>query len=202
MDPTDEHSSDDAGLVRLVRQGDRDAFDRLAERHRAGLLAIARLRVAEREEAEDLVQEALLTAWSRLGELREERAFGAWLGMIAINACRQWQRRRVRWPASVEELEHADLLPDPTPGPLEAIIEREQWRLRRQALLVLPEGNRIPLLLHVFGSASYEEIARLLGVPVTTVEGRIHRAKKTLRRLLRDDAAELLGEPRGLWQKE
>lgn len=189
------------GLVRLAREGERAAFDRLTLRYRSGLMAMACLRVADREEAEDLVQEALVTAWRRLPELREDAAFGAWLGMIVINACRQWQRRRGRWPVSLDALE-AEIPSDPQPGPLERLIEREQWRLRREALRALPEGNRVPLLLHVFAGCSYAEIADLLQMPLTTIEGRIYRAKQQLRRLLRNDAAKLLDEPHGVWQKE
>ncbi len=68
--------------------------------------------------------------------------------------------------------------------------------------MALPEGNRLTLLMRIWGQSSYEEIAAFLNVPVTTIEGRIHRAKLQLRRLLRAEAATLLGEPRRRWQEQ
>jgi RNA polymerase sigma-70 factor (ECF subfamily) len=65
------------------------------------------------------------------------------------------------------------------------------FNLWGRALLAIPTENRLALVMHLWGGQSYEEIAHLLDVPVTTIEGRIHRARVQLRRLLRDDAAEL-----------
>ncbi|MCC6442706.1 MAG: RNA polymerase sigma factor [Armatimonadetes bacterium] len=86
-------------------------------------------------------------------------------------------------------------IPDPQPGPLEAALRRERERIVRKALLDLPEANRLALLLHVWGGYSYEEIAAFAEVPVTTVEGRIFRARAKLRRLLRSEAAGIPGLP-------
>lgn len=130
--------------------------------------------------------------------MQEPRAFAAWLKTIALNACRTWCRRAA-WPQSLDALDDALALPDFQPGPLEVLLEREKQQAWRQALLTLSEANRLALLMHVWGGSSYAEIALFLEVPLTTVEGRIHRAKQQLRRLLKDNATELLGEPRQCW---
>jgi hypothetical protein len=80
---------------------------------------------------------------------------------------------------------------DRRPQPLDELLAREQQRSLRQALVALPVANRVALLMHVWGDYSYQEIAAFTGVPVTTVEGRIHRARRQLRGLLRDEAGGL-----------
>src|SRR5205823_4465075 len=79
--------------------------------------------------------------------------------------------------------------------PLEALLAREKQRALRQALTALPYANRVALLMHVWGEYSYQEIAAFTDVPVTTVEGRIHRAKRQLRRLLQAASGEFACEP-------
>jgi len=191
-----------AELVRLARLGDEPAFDRLARHYRAAVLAITFSRVGNREEAEDLAQEVLLKAQAKIGELREPEAFPAWLKMIALNACRTWFRRSVPWPESLDAIAGAAQLPDRSPTPLAVLLEKEKQRAWRRALIVLPQANRLALLMHLWGGYSYDEIAAFAEVPITTIEGRIHRAKAHLRRVLKSDAGELLGEPRRRWQKE
>jgi len=197
--PETRPPSDLANLVMLARQGDRQAFDKLAARHRSSLVAMAFMRTGHREEAEDLAQEVLATAWNKLAGLNDVQAFPAWLKAIAVNACNSWHRRRGKWPDSLDDVpEDSPLLGDGI-GPLELIVEREKQREWRQALLTVPENNRIALLMHVWGGSSYEEIAAFLGVPLTTVEGRIHRARIQLRRALRYDGADLIGEAGHKW---
>jgi RNA polymerase sigma-70 factor, ECF subfamily len=191
-----------AALVRCAQAGDRAAFERLARRYRAAVLAITFARTGHREEAEDLAQEVMLHAWEKLPALREPARFAGWLRAVALNVCRSWYRRSRPWPVSLDDAPEAVAAPDPGPGPLEALLLREKERAWRQALLALPAPNRYALLMHTWGSYSYAEIAAFLEVPVTTVEGRIYRAKRQLRDLLRADAAELLGEPRRQWQAE
>ena len=84
---------EDSDLVRRAKEGDREAFSELAIAHWRRLLALARSIVADLE-AEDVVQEALIKAWRKLGSLRDEAAFGAWLTRIVANAAVSRARRR------------------------------------------------------------------------------------------------------------
>jgi RNA polymerase sigma-70 factor (ECF subfamily) len=192
------HRNLDTTLAQRALAGDHAALERLARRYRTAVLAVAFTRTGDRDEAEDLAQEVLLRAWQMLPTLREPAAFAAWLKTIAVNACRGWYRRSRPWPESLDAAEPRCVV-DPNPRPLEAALAREEQRAWRQALLTLPAPNRIALLMHVWGNYSYEEIAAFLDVPLTTVEGRIHRAKMQMRRLLRAEAADLRGEPRRRW---
>jgi len=193
---------DCAALVHLAQAGDDDAFDRLARHYRAAVVAVTFSRVGNRDEAEDLAQEVLIKVRGKLCELREPEAFPAWLKTIALNVCRTWYRRFVRWPESLEQSAEGRKIADWSPGPLDVLLARERQREWRRALIRLPDANRLALLMHIWGDYSHAEIASFTGVPVTTIEGRIHRAKAQLRRLLRSNAFELLGEPRPKWHKE
>ena len=84
---------DESSLVRRAKGGDREAFSELAAMHWRRLLALARSVVADLE-AEDVVQEAFIKAWRKLGSLRNEAAFGAWLTRIVANAAVSHARRR------------------------------------------------------------------------------------------------------------
>jgi len=197
MEPRGDETDNE--LVRRAQGGERWAFDCLASRYRGMIRGMAFIRTRDDEAADDLTQEALAKAWEKLPSLLEPGAFRGWLQAITINACRNWSRG-VKWPESLDDLPEPP--PDPAPGPLDGLLALERRELWRRALLAIPEANRLPLIMHVRGGQSYEEIARQLDVPVTTIEGRIHRARLQLRRLLRNDAAELLGEPRRHWQRE
>ncbi len=190
--------ADDVALIRRAQQGNRMAFDRLACRYRDELVGLAFGRLGNREAAEDLVQDVLARAWQKLLTLQDPFAFPAWLHTITVNACRMQLRRHV--PAS-EPIEDEDII-DPGPDPLEAVLAGEQRAHWREALLGLAEENRHALVLHIWGHYPYEEIARRLGVPLTTVEGRIYRAKVQLRRALGVEASQFLTEAKPLPRKE
>ena len=193
-----EQSQCEEELVRRAQAGDRAAFDRLAGLYRPALRALAFLRTSDREAAQDLAQEALARAWEALPTLREPGAFLPWLKTIAGRACLNWHRQAR--PADLP-LESAAETPDRHGlQPLPVLLARERGRTLRRALSELPDANRLALLMHVWEGASYQQIADFTGVAVTTVEGRISRARTQLRRLLRDDEDALFVKPAYRWQ--
>lgn len=200
MDHSSHNRRSARELVTLAQSGDWAAFDELAARFRAAVLAVTFSRTGNRDLAEDLAQDVMVKVRTKLPELRDPAAFPGWLKAVALNECRNWYRRSRPWPESLDgafpEIQAREL------EPLDALLARERQKAWRAALLKLPDANRLALLMHVWGDLSYEEIAAFAEVPVTTIEGRIHRSKVQLRRILASDAAELLGEPRRKWRKE
>jgi len=146
------------------------------ERYRPAVLAVALDRTGDPEAARDIAQDTLEAALRHLGELRDPAALPAWLRSIAINCCRQYARRRREKPVGLlpAELE--------TESTHRAAVRREMLRQVLRALRSLPENTRLALVMHVLHGLPYAEIAAFLSVPVTTVEGRIHRARRALRR--------------------
>ena len=118
----------DGDLVRRAQAGERGAFDCLLARYRGLVQAMAFLRTSHRDEADDLAQEVWAKAWEKLPTLQEPDAFRGWVVQITMNACRNWYRRRVRWPESLDALAAARPLPDTAPGPAERLLEREHER--------------------------------------------------------------------------
>lgn len=119
-------------------------------------------------DCDDAIQEALLRAWNRIGSLRDETAFDAWLMRILVNESKDILRRRARRPQT--SMEAAPELTAP-----------EENTALRDAILALPLSLRLPLLLHYMEGYSVKETARVLHLPETTVHWRLHAARKRIR---------------------
>ena len=171
----------DEELVLLARQGDPDAFDQLVVRHQAAVFraALAALRV--REDAEEVAQDAFVRAWRALGRFRGDSSFRTWMLRIVWNRAISRRRGLASWlrraipiadvaePAAVAEcqllgLQHAEL-----------------HAHAARAIQALSPKLRDALLLAQSGEYQYDEIARMLGVPVGTVKWRISEARRKVR---------------------
>ncbi|MCI0684665.1 MAG: sigma-70 family RNA polymerase sigma factor [Gemmataceae bacterium] len=177
----------DASLVARARKGERAAFDELVRRCSRLVFARLHLDTGNLHQAEDLLQETLLTAYQSLGQLAEPDKFRPWLLRIAtntaINAARRDQRQKRTPPvANATDGAHGGLTPRRSPGsPVEKV---EQDELREQLLTVLrslPEEYRLPLWLRYFGGADYETIQAQLGLTNGSLRGLLHRGLKMLR---------------------
>jgi RNA polymerase sigma-70 factor (ECF subfamily) len=173
----------DAELVAAARQGDAAGLGLLLERHRAGMLAAALAVLGWSGDAEDVVQDAFLTALRRLADLRDPAAAGAWLRAIARNQARMHRRSDAFQTASATP----DLseLPDRGPTPEQVV---EQLALRDwvwTAIGDLPESLQITVMLRYFSDVrSYQQIAAVSQVPVGTVRSRLNEARRRLGRRL------------------
>ena len=171
--------SDDT-LARDALEGGSEAFRLLVERHQGRLYAIASGMLQSDDQAADAVQETFLKAYRALGQYRGG-AFGAWLRRILVNECLSVLRSRQPY-LSLDELT-ADL-PSGERTPEEECIARADVQAVRAALRRLPAHYRSALVLRLLEGLSYREIARLLAVPVSTVETWIHRGRLRLQTLL------------------
>ena len=121
------------------------------------------------EDCRDAMQETALRAWEKRRSLREERYFTTWLTRILINECRSIQRKRRRLITLEEIAEPAAPPHDPA---LSIALQR------------LPEQLRLPLTMYALEGMTYEEIARTLRLPRSTIVGRIQRARNELKKSL------------------
>ena len=161
----------DDDLVTAALAGDPAAFAALVERNRDRVEAVVERMVGE--EAEDLVQEALLRAYLGLSQLRDPARFGAWLTGIAVNLAKMRLRGRERERRLVAE-----------PAADDGLEERELLELVRDAVELLPAGQRDVVLMHYIDGLSCEEIAALLDSSPGAVRVRLHRARGQLREQL------------------
>ena len=173
-------------LVVRAQRGDAGALERLVERHLAALTGFCRRLAGAQGGAQDLVQETLLRAVLSLARLEEPERFEAWLFGIAANVARkQWQREQ-RAPLSLDTaMAHPDAegvtvrpLWEPPAG---AGILAERAGEVERAMGTLPAAMGQVLALHYADGLSYAEIAAQLGVPVSTVKGRLFKSRRRLR---------------------
>lgn len=168
---------EDAQLVRQARRGDQAAFETLTRRYQGMVYGYAYHQLGRFADAQDVTQEVFLAAYQTLDGLRQPDRFAGWLRGIAVNHCRRHRRAQVVWTADSADLA---LWKDRRPDPEEALEEKEQGRRLERLLGALTEKNRLVVTLFYLEEMSYEEIGRFLGVPVSTVKGRLHKARKRL----------------------
>lgn len=148
---------------------DREFFIREIEAHSGMMYRVAYTILRNDDACRDALQDAALKAWEKRNTLREEAFFRTWVTRILINTCYDTQRKRRR-------LVSLDEIPEPSIAPPDPSLSL--------ALHSLPPKLRLPLVLCYSEGMSYEEIAQTLHLPVSTVRGRIHRAKGELRKEL------------------
>lgn len=189
MRPIVQQPDADGGeLLRRARAGDGRAFGDLAREAEASLYRHVLRIVGTAAEAEDVVQDALLSAWRSLPSF-QGGSFRAWLFRIATNRAIDLVRARRRRgelplePPDDAEVEWAEPIA-PGPGPLEIASQAEAVTVVEEALAGVPAEQRAALLLRDVEGFSYEEIARITAAEVGTVKSRIHRARMSVRNVL------------------
>jgi RNA polymerase sigma-70 factor (ECF subfamily) len=179
---------DDESLVAAARAGRPEAFGKLVVRHQQAMLAVARSFLASEADVEDAVQDAFVKAFNSLDQLRSGGSFAAWVTRITINTCVDVLRARTDKVSLADFASTVHLQPrlgDQQFTPATLSSRGEQSDLIKAAIGSLPEHLRMPLLLRYSEDMTYDEIAAYLALPATTVQGRLHRAKRALRSVLR-----------------
>ncbi len=177
----------DLHLVIRARTGDRRAFAALLDRHLPVLVTLCRRLLGDMLLAEDAAQEAALQAFLDLDRLRQPDRFGAWLMGIGLNMCRRMLRLRSQDAWSWEAMVGGSLVREPvdvTPGPEDRAESVELQARVRQAVAALPVGQRTAVLLCYLRGLSYAETALLLGIEVSAVRTRLHKARARLQQTL------------------
>lgn len=187
--------SQDAELLKALREGREEAYETLVRLHSGRMLSVCRRILRSDEEAKDAVQEAFVSAFRGLATFEGTSLLGTWLHRIAVNASLMRLRSRKRRPEeSIEELlpafkddGHARIEPrDFSPSALQQVESRETREFVRSCIDRLPDMYRVVLLLRDIEEMDTSEAAEILGVTEGVVKVRLHRARHALRRLLAD----------------
>jgi RNA polymerase sigma-70 factor (ECF subfamily) len=169
---------------RAAIHGDREAFEMIIRTHSRILFAIAYGILQSREEAEDVVQDALVKAWKTRWRVRDPEKFPAWLATIARHRAHDIFRKRRTVPLSTidEAIE---------PGPTAETNSSELDQQLRSALAALPELHRAALTLRYFEEMDYRSIENILDLSNGALRGILGRALASMRKQLRPAVASL-----------
>ena len=162
---------DDAGLVKAVLDGDKDAFVFLVDRYQGAVYAYCLNQVRSEEDAKDVTQEVLLKAYLKLEQLKTPHAFRSWLYTIASNECRMWHRKHQSHEALESEVETATIAQG---------SDLETQLTVKKEIDALPESQRLVVLMHYFSGFSLKEIGEFLGTSRAAIKARLFRARQRL----------------------
>lgn len=186
---------DEAALIEAAQNGDVAAYNRLVLHYQELVYNVTYRIMGEPQGAEDMTQEAFISAYKALNRFRGG-SFKSWLLRIATNACYdelRWRKRRPQ--SSLDKLtdgnESFSFLRSPDPGPEKEQQSLELMRAIEACLQTLPEEQRATVVLGDVEGYDYGEIATITNVSLGTVKSRMSRARAKLRMCLQD-VAELL----------
>jgi len=185
----------DVDLVDRARRGDQGAQQALWRSHRRWVAAIVIAHRPRGIDVDDLMQDVAVKLITRIDTLRDPEAFRPWLRRIILNVCRGAARQQrptmsLTAPAGDMDASSEALVPSTTEPGVDRVIDTPDHaeKLMSQAL-TLPAEYREPLLLRCVRSLTYQQIAQILELPVTTIETRLARARRMLREELGDEFA-------------
>lgn len=182
---------EDAPLVAASRRGERAAYETLVRRHARAAARLAHRLLGNREDAEDVVQDAFAKAYVNLATFREEASFRTWLLHIVMHLCHDHLRRRERRGPTLglDGVEPATR----DAGPGRDAQARDELRSLREAVDDLPPRQRAALVLKVVEGLPYDEVARALGTTVESARVYLSLARQSIRRRV-ERAARRRGE--------
>lgn len=177
---------DDRTLVGMVVEGDSVAFDTLFTRHRDMIYAMLLKYAGNCDDVDDLMQEAFMKAYLKIGLYDPKYDFGAWIYTIARNTFVDFERTRKSVALNPENipLENSTAQQTSAPTPEEYIINAQQRAQIERYIAMLPEDYRRLFELRFIDEYSYEEIAEKLDMKLGTVKTRIFRVRNMMCRLI------------------
>lgn len=185
--------SEDLELVRQTLEGNTASFEQLVRKYQDRLYNSLVYVTGSTHEAEEVAQDAMLQAYSKLESFRGKSQFYTWLYRIAFNASVSRQRKK-RPRVSLNQLqESVGVDPvDPVESPHEAIERDERAQLVSAGLNQLNDEYRNILVLREMENYDYDTISTMLEIPVGTVRSRLHRARTALRDCLKQSMGDLV----------
>jgi RNA polymerase sigma-70 factor (ECF subfamily) len=171
---------EDLDLINRTTAGDREAFNELVLKYQKPLYYLLYRMVSNHEDASDLLQKTFVKAFTGLGSFERRSAFKTWLYQIAINLAKNVYRDR----SKAQHVPIDDVTIRRDPRTLEAIIQKENRLLLRQALAELPERQRMTVMLRVQEGRKFEEIADIMKCSLGTAKANYHHGVQKLKTMI------------------
>ncbi len=182
----------DTDLMMRVKAGDRSAFKLIVDKYQRRVINVAYRLLGDREEAEDVAQEMFLKVYLSAKSYEPKAELFTYLYSITTNLAlnRLRKKKRLRWFSldmfkgnEGKEIDW-EVPADPGDQPDISLEQTEREAVIRRALDALPDAQKTAVVLSRYEGLSYREIARVMGISVSAVESKLHRAKQTLKRKL------------------
>ncbi len=186
-----ESRAEDSRVIKEALAGYQRAFEKLKRKYHDQVFNLIYRMVRDKEEVEDLVQEAFIKAFTSLSSYNDEYAFSTWLYKIATNNCIDYIRRKklatfsINRPIQSKDSEFTFEVPDSTYEPDKEMIELQKKSLFEDAVNSLPPKYQKVIILRHTEEKDYQEIAEILNLPLGTVKAHIFRAREMLYKFLR-----------------
>lgn len=183
---------EDYDLIGRAIKGDQSAYDRLMKKYYKLVNNLIYRMIYNKEDVEDLTQEAFIKAFNSLEKFDHQFAFSTWLYKIASNNCIDYLRKKKLNTISIDkeiDSEDEDLrfeIPDVEYKPDRNILDAEKKKILEDAIASLPEKYKTVILLRHQDEMEYEEIAQKLNIPLGTVKAHIFRGRELLNKYLKD----------------
>jgi RNA polymerase sigma-70 factor (ECF subfamily) len=180
-----EEDAEDVRLMGLVARGDTSAFEQVIERHQALVAGTVARMLGSNSDVDDIAQQVFIRVWKSARRYVPRAKFTTWLLKITrnlvFNELRR-ARRRAHVPLQLEPgAEEIPLKDETNPAPDTSLLEEELQRAIEEAIMQLPESQRMALVLRRYEQLSYEEIAEVLDLSVPAVKSVLFRARTELR---------------------
>jgi RNA polymerase sigma-70 factor (ECF subfamily) len=175
----------DEVLIARVKKGDCEAFNPLVERYKMPLYKVLYRMVHNRDDAEDLVEEAFIKAYRAISRFDLDRSFYAWICRIAVNNAINYIKKERRGQVQSIGMVEYRLVAEKG-NPVKMTREKILKERINAAIAKLPEEYRMILVLRVDDEYSYDEISNMLKIPKGTVMSRLARARQKLKKLFNE----------------
>jgi len=177
-------TTSDADLIDRIRKGEKPLFEAVMRRYNQRLFRLARSLLRDDSEAEDVLQDAYVRAYSHLDQLEDASRLGSWLSHIVVHECRARLRKRSRHMQLVDQAGKGApvrIVPGPTANPEEQAVSHQLGSVLTGAIDSLSIGYRAVFVLRDVEGLSTAEVANSLGITEMAVKTRLHRARASLR---------------------
>lgn len=185
-----QDDAEDVRLMQLVAGGDTTAFEQLIERHQTLIAGTVARMLGSNSDVEDIAQQVFIRVWKSAGRYVARAKFTTWLLKITRNLVFNEMRRAKRHPHLPVQMEvEADEIPlkdEATATPDATLLQAELEQAIEKAIALLPETQRMALILRRYEELSYEEIADVLDLSVPAVKSLLFRARTELRERLKN----------------
>jgi len=194
MEAKKNGSISDDELVKLSRNGDKNAFGELVKRHEGKVYTLGFRFMKNREDAADVMQDTFLQAYRKLGSFEGKSAFSTWLYRIAVNICLMRKRKKkleyVSFDSAIESESGGDDIKrepvDWSDEPLELADKKQVREKIEKALSKMPGEYREVVVLRDMDGFSNNAVADMLKISLPAVKSRLHRGRMYLRKELSD----------------